>query len=291
MYYFYLIYQPPSSGQENFDLLCELVDNAEKNSIMVGDFNLPNIDWSSGEARGREAKFVTVLQDNYMEQLVDFKTHIKGNCLDLLITNIPGKVKEVCEMGRLGKSDPIIMQISLALAEQRENEPVVTKNWKRADWQKVRAGLSETIWPRTDDNLSAQEAWRKLRDTLDTLVEENVPKCSFRPRRTEWMSGEILREVRRKRRLWKTAKNGLGREEYDQAAKKVKNLIRKAKRSMEKKLAVDKYQNSKPFYNYVKKKTTSKVAVGPLHQRAGGPDQRGGGNGGGAQHLLLKCFH
>ena len=151
MYYFYLIYRPPSSGQENFDLLCELVDNAEKNSIMVGDFNLPNIDWSSGEARGREAKFVTVLQDNYMEQLVDFKTHIKGNCLDLLITNIPGKVKEVCEMGRLGKSDHIIMQISLALAEQRESEPVVTKNWKRADWQKVRAGLSETIWPRTDD--------------------------------------------------------------------------------------------------------------------------------------------
>ena len=44
MYYFYLIYRPPSSGQENFDLLCELVDNAEKNSIMVGDFNLPNID-------------------------------------------------------------------------------------------------------------------------------------------------------------------------------------------------------------------------------------------------------
>ena len=78
-------------------------------SIMVGDFNLPNIDWSSGEARGREAKFVTVLQDNYMEQLVDFKTHIKGNCLDLLITNIPGKVKEVCEMGRLGKSDHIII--------------------------------------------------------------------------------------------------------------------------------------------------------------------------------------
>ena len=83
------------------------------------------------------------------------------------------------------------------------------------------------------------------------------------------MSGEILREVRRKRRLWKKAKNGLGRKEYDQAAKKVKNLIRKAKRSMEKKLAVDKYQNSKPFYNCVKKKTTSKVAVGPLINEQG----------------------
>ena len=83
------------------------------------------------------------------------------------------------------------------------------------------------------------------------------------------MSGEILREVRRKRRLWKKARNGLGREEYDLAAKRVKNLIRNAKRSLEKKLATDKYQNSKPFFNYVKKKTSSKVAVGPLINRQG----------------------
>ena len=83
------------------------------------------------------------------------------------------------------------------------------------------------------------------------------------------MSGEILREVRRKRRLWKKASNGLGREEYDLAAKRVKNLIRNAKRSLEKKLATDKYQNSKPFFNYVKKKTSSKVAVGPLINRQG----------------------
>ena len=83
------------------------------------------------------------------------------------------------------------------------------------------------------------------------------------------MSGEVLREVRRKRRLWKKARNGLGREEYDLAAKRVKNLIRNAKRSLEKKLATDKYQNSKPFFNYVKKKTSSKVAVGPLINRQG----------------------
>ena len=76
-----------------------------------------------------------------------------------------------------------------------------------------------------------------------------------------WMSGKILREVRRKRRLWKKAKNGLGRKEYNMAAKRVKNLIRNFKRSLEKKLAADKYQNNKPFYSYIKKKITSKVAV------------------------------
>ena len=84
-----------------------------------------------------------------------------------------------------------------------------------------------------------------------------------------WMSGKILREVRRKRRLWKKAKNGLGRKEYNIAAKRVKNLIRNFKRSLEKKLAADKYQNNKPFYSYIKKKTTSKVAVGLLLNEKG----------------------
>ena len=82
-----------------------------------------------------------------------------------------------------------------------------------------------------------------------------------------WMSGKILREVRRKRRLWKKAKNGLGRKEYNMAAKRVKNLIRNFKRSLEKKLAADKYQNNKHFYSYIKKKKTSKVAVGLLNEK------------------------
>ena len=268
-FYFYLIYRPPPSGQENFDMLCDLIREAEKNSIMVGDFNLPNIDWNSGVAGRRDEKLVEALQDSFMEQMVDFPTHIKGNCLDLLITNIPGKVKEVLDMGRLGKSDHVIIQISVTMAEQRQSGTVESRNWKKADWKNIKDGLRNSDWPRTDDTHTAQEAWTKLRCKLDELVEKFIPKCTFRPRKTEWMSGEILREVRRKRRLWKNAKNGINREEYDQAAKKVKNLIRNAKRNQEKKLATERYQNSKPFYSYVKKKTTTKAAVGPLISKQG----------------------
>ena len=44
----------------------------------------------------------------------------------------------------------------------------------------------------------------------------------------------------------------------------MKNLIRNAKRNLEKRLASEKNNNSKPFYSYVKKKTTVKAAIGPL---------------------------
>ena len=105
-----------------------------------------------------------------------------------------------------------------------------------------------------------------LRNRLDQLVEDHVPTCSFKLRKSDWMTGDIFREIRRKRRQWKKAKAGRAedREEYEATAKKVKNMIRNTKRSLEKKLATEKYYNSKPFYNYIKKKSTTSSAIGPL---------------------------
>ena len=74
----------------------------------------------------------------------------------------------------------------------------------------------------------------------------------------------MLRELRRKRRLWKKAKNGGSKEEEESAAKKVKNLIRSAKRNMERKLASAKDGNKKPFYSYVKKKTKNRTGIDPI---------------------------
>ena len=77
-YYIYLVYRPPSAGVASKDKLCELLRSAEKNSIFVGDFNLPSVNWDSGEARGEDERVVQELQENNLTQLVDFKTHTRG---------------------------------------------------------------------------------------------------------------------------------------------------------------------------------------------------------------------
>ena len=74
------------------------------------------------------------------------------------------------------------------------------------DWDKIREGLRNTTWPTTEDQLTAQEAWRALRSKVDSLTEEHVPTCIFKPRKSDWMTGAILREVRKKRRKWKKRK-------------------------------------------------------------------------------------
>jgi len=268
-FYVYLMYRPPTSGQASKDQLCELLRSAEKNSLFIGDFNLPSIDWATGTAAGGDEGLVQVLQDHFFEQLVDFPTHIKGNCLDLLLTNIPHRVSDVTDSGRLGRSDHVIVTFQLRVSGTMDAQQVERKNWRKADWQSIKNGLHQTTWPTTYDGNTAEEAWQLLRTRLNELTEQYVPTCVFKQRRSDWMTGDILRELRKKRRLWKKAKQGIDREAYVEAERKVKNLIRNAKRNMERRLANQTGRNSKPFYNYVKKRTSGKSSIGPLKNAAG----------------------
>ena len=62
--------------------------SAKKKSVLIGDFNLPDIDWGTGLGQGRAADVVRAVEDSLMVQLVDFPTQVRGNTLDLVLTNM-----------------------------------------------------------------------------------------------------------------------------------------------------------------------------------------------------------
>jgi len=250
--YIYLVYRPPANNGENLQKLCELLGRAEKNSHFFGDFNQPTIDWEEGRARGREEEFLQAAEENAFQQMVPFTTHIKGNRLDLVLTNAPETVTSVEEKGRVGKSDHSVILTVMNLGVNKERREGVVRNWKRVNWDGIREGLQRTRWPVDDNETTTEEAWGRLREKLDKLVETNAPKTKIRSNYTSWMTRDLMREVRRKRKLWKKAKNGTveDREHNREAERKVRNFIRNAKRKEEKRLASEKGRNSKPFYNY-----------------------------------------
>ena len=96
---FNLVYRPPSAPSESVAELANIISEAKKNEVFIGDFNLPGLDWGGGggNGRGRDTIFVEAVENAFMQQLVDFPTHIKGNTLDLVITNIPERIEEVFE--------------------------------------------------------------------------------------------------------------------------------------------------------------------------------------------------
>jgi hypothetical protein len=107
--------------------------------------------------------------------------------------------------------------------------------------------------------------WNLFKTEVEKTTKKNVPERKRRSGgRATWMTRDIMAVVRRKKRLWKKAKNGASMDEYKEADNTVKKMIRNAKRKFEKKLSTAQGGNSKPFYAYVKKKTKSRPAIGPL---------------------------
>ena len=41
-----LVYRPPRSRNKNTEELCKLFENSGDNSIIIGDFNFPTINWN-----------------------------------------------------------------------------------------------------------------------------------------------------------------------------------------------------------------------------------------------------
>jgi hypothetical protein len=91
--------------------LIDLVNSAKENCILIGDFNMPDINWDTGEATAKYRDFVEAVENANMIQLVDFSTHIRGNCLYLLLTNMPERIAEVKDMGQLGGSDHVMVLV------------------------------------------------------------------------------------------------------------------------------------------------------------------------------------
>jgi hypothetical protein len=213
---------------------------------------------------------VAAVDQALMEQLVSFPTQVRGNILDLLLTNMPDRVSEVRGCGRLGTSDHEIIFAEISCGGGRQTEAKKTKNWRRADWPQMRKELSRVNWRREFTQASPSQMWQKFKIQVQATVKKNVPlKKIHKNGRPPWMTREISAAIQRKKRLWQEAKKGRRHEEYKEAEKKVRNLIRNAKNRFEKRLADSKDGNSRPFFSYVKKKSKSRPEVGPLTDKHG----------------------
>ena len=264
----YLVYRPPSSSAENGDWLAEMVRSSPANTLMIGDFNLPGINWEELTANsGKGAQFLDACMERGLEQLISFPTHNKGNILDLVLTDNHGNVHSVAPHGRLGRSDHDMIVIRIDVGKKHKKQPERTKNWRQADWEKMKMEMGQLDWLVEMEALGTEEAWRLFKTTVQDLVDKHVPTRIIRTNgRPPWLTTALLQDIRQKRRLWAKCRKSPTQEnknQYSKAEKDVQKKIRKAKRTVEQSLAAE--NNSKKFYSYIRSKTTTRTGVGPLN--------------------------
>lgn len=103
--YVYVVYRPPSnSSDQNQALTNFLLHNcADKEVVLLGDFNLPSITWNSNEPCGgspslADVKFLDVFNTLGLTQWVSESTFPRsGNVLDLVLTTEQDRVGRVVD--------------------------------------------------------------------------------------------------------------------------------------------------------------------------------------------------
>ena len=86
------------------------------------------------------------------------------------------------------------------------------------------------------------------------------------------MNTELLRLIRKKRRLWSKFKNSKLNEDflkYKEFEKKTKNSVKSAKKKYEKKISYNLKNNNRTFNSYLKGRLSDKVTIGPLIDHTG----------------------
>ena len=184
------------------------------------------------------------IEDMFWEQLVRGPTHRLGNTLDLCISS-PELVAGVEVIQPLGSSDHSGLGVSnVGMAADGSSKEEVP-DWGKADMQKMKAKLSEVEWEDKLRELGGGEAMDKFYEILDTVTKECVPtKMRRTGNRPLWMTGNIMRMLRKKKRLWRAYSGEkyymVDHREYlayQSVQKEVKKQIRMAKRKLERSLA------------------------------------------------------
>jgi hypothetical protein len=147
----------------------------DTNTVMIGDINMPGIQWEMelSDAKGRD--LLETITEEGLEQLVSFPTHVKGNVLDLLITNCPDRIIKVADEGRLGKSDHCILNIEMECCIHQTLQESIKYNWSKADVTKIKEDLEEPQWRERLGECRVEEGWTILTNRLAETIEQNVP--------------------------------------------------------------------------------------------------------------------
>lgn len=144
---------PQATPDEDDELLTkmeELLRSAPK-VIILGDFNLPEINWQAASCRSATAghRFISWMHGCALTQLISEPTRFRsGQCpsiLDSVITNSPALVEEVSTKPLLGKSDHVVIT-ALVRVSYRKPECKMVRHFNRMDQLALQQAAALLAW-------------------------------------------------------------------------------------------------------------------------------------------------
>ena len=259
-------YRVGTLGAENHRVVDSYLRNLTKRKkyskiILIGDLNLNKVCWSDNTTSVNiQEKFLNTFDDLNLDQLIDAPTHIKGNTLDILLTNstnlisnifVQGK-NEICDSTHFGIEFDININISRKKAQKRK-----IFNFKKANWDKLNDSLKRVKWNGILKFCDPNTAWFRFKTKLLELCHENIPtitiKSEFQPPWFDSDAHKLCKEKERLRAKYKVSKDPSDYQKFSKCRKDFKNLVQDKMRSNLNDDDSDPALVSKKFWSHVKK--------------------------------------
>jgi len=187
-------------------------ENIHHTNIVVGDLNLPKINWCNMTCPGDAVSRIFlkhVLESSYY-QVVNFTTHV-NNILDVVLTSDTSVVCNVHPDVPFGASDHNIVKFNLVMSTVPSFaigscDTYTSYEWKQADYGAIEQYLSYVDWGGLITvNPSAPSLWDAFISVLRCTIDLYVPKfCNVSYHKGSRRIHKGMRKcLARKRCLWR----------------------------------------------------------------------------------------
>ena len=275
------LYRAPNAGAEEDAeltiLLQEFLSKVQR-VVIVGDFNLPEVNWEYETAPPRSpgSALLDWLHVHALTQHVTQATRFRAGCqpstLDLVITRYRSDVGNIIVEEPLGKSDHGVLRVSLTVKHEKPKAKLTRCFGKvnEADLRRAAEGLQ---WVPDCPEPTVDDRWNLIKRQILQLTEDFAPLVPRRNRqRPLWWKPKVDRALRFRRRRWtayKTRRTFQSWNLYKLARNKAQAVQRTAKYEYELNLAKHVKQNPKRYYAYVQSQRKTREAIGTLNMPDG----------------------
>ena len=249
--------------------------------IIIGDFNLPNLDWSRTNSDSaydfKSLEFLDFINDYGFAQLITEPTRL-SNTLDLLLVNDPLIISDFTLDASFCTSDHdsiifnILLDTATALTAHSEAMNRDTRpDWDSADWRSFEQFCRDYDWPLAFTTCcDANSCW----DVFYNLLSEGINL--FVPLKTAFSKGPpkhskaVRKLTARRKLLWRKAKafpSQKAQNDYRNASAQLKIITKHE--CAEKEKHIINSGNTARFYRHINSRMNHRSGIAPLRNKAG----------------------
>ena len=204
-----LSYKPPNASVEVSDCLYTTLRKISNSRevIILGDFNCPDVDWSSLSADSIfSSKLCELAFDKNLTQLISSPTHMRGNILDLVLTNLEEKLiydVKVEEVNKYSDHFLVYFTISNSLPHPTKSPKFsLVPDYSKADYEGMCLYLLDHDFSDYLQSENIDELCLYLKSLLKETVDMFVPKVRVSYKNSpKWFTPEIRHGINKLRHL------------------------------------------------------------------------------------------